>query len=275
MKSELHCHSTCSDGSLAPAEVAARAGRYGVELFCLTDHDSVNGYAATRALLPSSVRVLKGLELSTVEHGKTVHLLCYGLDDGEGCTALEAKLAELRAQRGDRLRQIVDRLRTMGVILDADLILEARHGETPGRPHVAQALVEAGAVRTFQEAFERYLGDDKPAYVPTQSLSVGDGLAWARAAGAKVSLAHPHTLNNFGRVKALFRQHRDAGLEGIEGWYGKYGPAQREPWLRLAKDLDLVVTGGSDFHGAPVPTVVRPGIDLPDAVAQSVLQWLA
>lgn len=274
MRLELHCHSTRSDGSLPPAEVAARAYEYGVELFCLTDHDTVAGYEATREALPDDVTVLRGLELSTVEHGRTVHLLCYGVADDRVQT-LESQLATVRTDRASRLRAIVDRLRELGVELDADAILATiEPGGSPGRPHVAKALFDAGHVDSMQQAFARYLGDGKPAHVESKRLTVARGLELARRAGAKVSLAHPHTLGDVAIVRELFDCHRDAGLTGIEACYGKYGLAHREPWLRLANEFDLVATGGSDFHGDAVPDVVRPGITLSDDVAQRLLMWL-
>ena len=274
MRLELHCHSTRSDGSLPPEEVARRAHAYGVELFCLTDHDTTAGYALTRATLPANVIVLRGLELSAVEHGKTVHLLCYGVDEGSGAEVLHNRLTSVREVRTTRLRAIIERLGELGVQLDAEAIMASVRDKTPGRPHVAKALVDAGVVNSMQQAFERFLGDGKPAHVESRRLTVREGLELARAAGAKVSLAHPHTLGDVAVVRALYAEHRDAGLAGIEAFYGKYGPAAREPWLRVAAEYDLIPTGGSDFHGDTLPDVARPGITMAAADARRVVDWL-
>jgi hypothetical protein len=275
LRLDLHCHSTHSDGSFPADEVARKASSFGVELFCLTDHDTCAGYEATRdELAGQRVRVLRGLELSCKEYDRTVHLLMYGLQDGPGLDALTERLDEIAATRRVRIRKICDRLRTLGVELDAERILIGTHGRTPGRPDVARALVEAGVCSGPREAFTRFLRDDGPAYVAVDRVSVAEGLELGRAAGARMSLAHPHAMREFSLVRDLFRRCRDQGLEGIEARYGKYGKAEAEGWLRLAQEFDLVVTGGSDFHGDMTPGISRPGIVMDDEEAQRLVKWL-
>jgi predicted metal-dependent phosphoesterase TrpH len=271
MRVELHCHSTHSDGSLAAAEVAARAGKTGVELFCLTDHDTLDGYEATAAALPG-VTVLRGLELSCKHDGKTIHLLMYGVKAGAG--ALEERLVGVLEDRRLRLRAIVDRLAELGIQLDGERILRETAGRTAGRPDVARALVAAKAVRSMREAFERYLHDNGPADVAFARISLGEGLELGRAAGARMSLAHPHTLRSAALVAELYRKHQADGLEGIEALYGRYAHAEREVWLRMAKQMGLVVTGGSDFHGEAMPEVHQPGIELHEPHATRLRAWL-
>lgn len=274
MRLELHCHSTCSDGSLSPTEVATRAGAEGVELFCLTDHDTVAGYDATAAALPGA-RVLRGVELSCRYAHKTVHLLVYGVTEGPGLTALQRRLDTVLEDRRTRLRAIIERLRTLGVRLDSEKIMIGTHGHTPGRPDVARALVEAGHVRSQREAFDRYLHDGGPADVALERVSLEEGLQLGRDAGARMSLAHPHTLRSPQLVDEMFAAHRGAGLEGIEAFYGRYGAQERGMWLKLARRRELVVTGGSDFHGSAIPEVPRPGIELPEHHAARLRAWLA
>jgi len=275
MRIELHCHSTHSDGSLPPGEVATKAVRTGVALFCLTDHDTDGGWSATHdAIGDTSCVVLRGLELSCRELGRTIHLLVLGLQDGPGLTALHERLAQVHAERSDRLRRICERLAKLGMPLDEEAILARSHGRTPGRPDVARALVEAGYCKTIPDAFTRWLRDGGAADVPLLRLSVGEGVALARAAGARVSLAHPHTLGEPMLVHELFRRHRDAGLEGIEGGYGLQGPAESARWLILARELDLVVTAGSDFHGELNPAVTQPGRELADEHVGPLFAWL-
>ena len=273
MRLELHCHSTCSDGSLAPEEVAAQAGSYGVELFCLTDHDTMVGYERTREALPQA-RVLRGLELSCKHRGRTIHLLTWGVEEGPGCEALERRLLEVRDLRRERLLAICERLATLGVHLDVDAILAQTEHSTPGRPDVAKALVAAGVCTSMREAFDRYLHDDGPAYVSVDGVTLEEGLALGRAAGARMGLAHPQTLRHHALVRELFQELREAGLEGIEAYYGGVSPAKAQPWLRLADELGLVVTGGSDFHGDAVPHVSAPGIDLPARHSERLRAWL-
>lgn len=273
MRIDLHCHSTHSDGSLAAAEVAARAGKQGVELFCLTDHDSLDGYPATAAALPG-VTVLRGLELSCKHDGKTIHLLMYGVKQGPGADALAQRLVGVLDDRRSRLRAIVDRLAELGIHLDGDQILRETAGRTTGRPDVARALVAAKAVRSMREAFERYLHDNGPADVAFARISLAEGLELGRAAGARMSLAHPHTLRSAALVADLYRRHRSEGLEGIEALYGRYAHAEREVWLRMAKQMALVVTGGSDFHGEAMPEVTQPGIEMHEPHATRLRAWL-
>lgn len=274
MRLDLHCHSTCSDGSLPPEEVAARAKAEGVELFCLTDHDSVAGYAATADAL-AGAHVLRGVELSCRHAGKTVHLLLYGVKDGPGLAALERRLEGVLEDRRTRLRAIIARLRQLGVRLDGEKILIGTHGHTPGRPDVARALVESGHVRSQREAFEKYLHDGGPADVALDRVSLEEGLQLGREAGARMSLAHPHTLRSPPLVDEIFARFRSEGLEGIEAFYGRYNAPERAMWLRVARRRDLVVTGGSDFHGDAVPEVARPGIELPEPLAARLRAWLA
>jgi hypothetical protein len=270
---DLHCHSTRSDGTLEPEQVARRAAEYGVELFCLTDHDTMAGYEQTRVVLTDAV-VLRGLELSCKHHGRTVHLLLYGVTDGPGLVALQHRLDEVNADRSERIKKIVHRLGELGIELDEASVLARTRGRTPGRPHVAQALLDAGVVTSLREAFDRFLRDGGPADVEIDRVSLEDGLALGRAAGAKMSLAHPHTSREPAIVAEMYRELRDHGLEGIEAWYGSYAVAQRRGWLRLAAEQDLVVTAGSDFHGGVLPEIARPGIELPDPHAARLREWL-
>lgn len=274
MRVDLHCHSTHSDGSFAADEVATRAGRMGVELFCLTDHDTLAGYEATRAALPASTTVLRGVELSCKHQTKTIHLLMYGVQEGPGAEALEQRLVGVQDDRRSRLRAICGRLDELGIHLDADQILRDAAGRTPGRPDVARALLAVKAVRSLREAFERYLHDNGPADVAFARISLAEGLELGKACGARMSLAHPHTLRSPALVADLYRRHRADGLEGIEALYGRYAHAEREGWLRLAKQLELVVTGGSDFHGEAMPEVAQPGIELPEPHAARLCDWL-
>lgn len=275
MRVELHCHSTHSDGSFPADEVARRAAKTGVRLFCLTDHDTCAGYDETTAALHDvDCTVLRGLELSCREGNRNVHMLLYGLRDGEGLDALRARLDLVHIERRDRLVKICERLRRLGIHLDADQLLVSTHGRTAGRPDVAHALVAGGHCATPQDAFTRYLRDGGPADVPLQRLSVAEGLALGAAAGARASLAHPHTFGDLTAVRALFRKHRDAGLEGLEAFYGSYAKAQSEQWLTLVRELDLVATGGSDFHGVMNPAVTQPGIELVADRATRLCAWL-
>jgi 3',5'-nucleoside bisphosphate phosphatase len=275
LRLELHCHSTCSDGSLTPEQLAQSLGEYGAELVCLTDHDTMAGCERlATALAERPIQVLRGLELSCKHGTQTIHLLIWGVREGPGQATLERRLAEQRERRRERIVAICERLATLNVTLDPDAILQAAAGRTPGRPDVAKALVAAGVCTSIRDAFDRYLRDDGPANVEIASVSLEEGLALGREAGARMGLAHPHTLRHFAVVRELFVQMRGHGLEGIEAFSGGVSPARAEPWLRLARELDLVPTGGSDFHGAASPDIPRPGIELPLAYGPKLREWL-
>jgi len=275
LRVELHCHSTFSDGSFAADEVARRAAKTNVRLFCLTDHDTCAGYDQTREILePTGCTVLRGLELSCRYGDRNVHVLLYGLKDGAGLDALRTRLDQIHGDRCARLVAICGRLRKLGIEIDADALLARSHGRSPGRPDVARALVVAGVCKTPQDAFTRFLRDGGPADVVLDRLTVADGLALGIAAGGHASLAHPHTLGDFAQARVLLREHRDLGLEGVEAFYGTYPRAETERWLRLADELDLVATGGSDFHGEMNPSVRQPGVILPAAIGERLCAWL-
>ncbi len=274
MRVELHCHSTYSDGSVGARELAQRAADRDVELFCLTDHDTVAGYEETREVLPESCPVLRGVELTCCEGDRTLHLLTYGLDDGPGLQRLRERLTVVGRSRRDRIVAICEKLAGLGIDVDPQPILDAAVGRTAGRPDIARALVAARVCTSPAEAFQRFLGDDKPAFVPADRVTLEEGLAFGRDAGARMSLAHPHMYGNHALVRDLFVRRKSEGLEGIEALYGRYARAQSRGWLQLAEELDLVVTGGSDFHGELMPEVARPVIDFPTPHAERVCAWL-
>ncbi|MEM6989175.1 MAG: PHP domain-containing protein [Myxococcota bacterium] len=274
MRVELHCHSTYSDGSVGAREVARRAADRNVEVFCLTDHDTIAGYDETVDEIASRCTVLRGLELTCVQNGRTIHLLMYGLDEGPALAVLCDRLAVLGQDRRDRIVAICDKLRGLGVTLDPAPILAGAVGRTAGRPDVARALVSAGVCKRPAEAFQRFLGDDGPAFVAVDRITLAEALALGRSVGARMSLAHPHTAGNHALVREMFVERKAEGLEGIEALYGRYARAQARGWLQLAEELDLVVTGGSDFHGDLMPEVSRPVIDLPEPHATRLRDWL-
>lgn len=280
MRLELHFHSTCSDGSHTPEQLAQELAGFAPELVCLTDHDTMAGCDRLAAAFAESagggpaVTVLRGLELTCKHNRQTIHLLIWGVADGPGRETLERRLAEQRERRRERLVAICERLAELGVNLDPAPLLTASAGRTPGRPDIAKALVAAGVCTSVREAFDRFLRDTGPANVEIESLSLAEGLRLGREAGARMALAHPHTLRHYAVVRELFLDFREQGLEGIEAFSGSISPVRAEPWLRLAAELDLIPTGGSDFHGDAAAEVTRPGIELPLAHSPRLRAWL-
>lgn len=266
MRFELHCHSTESDGAESPAAVVARAQTRAIDVFALTDHDR-----CTMAALPSA-RVLRGVEISCHEPttGRTVHVLAYDRSNtgSAGWAALEAALAEVREARRHRLRTMAAKLEQRGVAIDVEALLAGAEGRTVGRPDLAKAMIAAGHATSFKDAFARHLFDGGPVDVPNRSLNLVDALALGRAAGAAMSLAHPHLYDHLS-VK-LLRAHKADGLAGVEAYYAAYDSRERARWIELADELDLVCTGGSDSHEPTTPH----GVDLPPDRAARLVDWL-
>ncbi|MDR7416855.1 MAG: PHP domain-containing protein [Armatimonadota bacterium] len=248
MRIDLHTHTTASDGLLNPRDLVHAARRAGVGVLGVTDHDTVDGIPEALEAAPNlGVTVVPGVELS-VEYGEEeLHLLGYFVDHRAGW--FRDLLQELRASRVDRIREMVCRLRRLGVSVSFDEVTRSGQGAV-GRAHLARALVSAGFVRTPAEAFERYLGRGKPAWVPRSTLSLEEALRAIREAGGLAILAHPGRSRVLAHVAAL----KAAGLDGIEVYYPEHTPQQVERLLALARDLGLLVTGGSDYHGDGVGT---------------------
>jgi 3',5'-nucleoside bisphosphate phosphatase len=274
MRFELHCHSTCSDGTEAPDAVTARAVARNVELFALTDHDTCAGTSATRTGHPATIRSLRAVEISCDDPytGRTLHVLAY--DRGHaGWADLEHKLGDLRTARRNRMRVMAAKLTQRGIRIDVEpLIAEAEaSGRTLGRPDLARLMIKHGAVTSMKEAFTRHLYDGGPVDAPHHALTLADALALGRSANAAMSLAHPHLYDHLG-VRLLREFHKE-GLTGVEAYYGAYAPAERQRWLDLAKELGLVATAGSDFH-SPDDALVPMGVDVPDEHAKRLYDWL-
>ncbi|MBL0213915.1 MAG: PHP domain-containing protein [Myxococcales bacterium] len=267
MRFELHCHSTCSDGTEPPAQVAARAAARAVEVFALTDHDTCAG----SQVVVAGARVIRGVEMSCDHEGRTIHVLAY--DRGQpGWTALEARLANVRTARVNRLRVMAARLEQRGIKIAIDTLITAAGSRAVGRPDLARAMVEVGAASSMRDAFSRHLYDGGPVDVPHHALPISEALALGREAGAAMSLAHPHLYDELSGH--LVRKHRDDGLGGIEAFHGAYDPRERTRWVTLADTLGLVCTGGSDWHG-PEEAQAQPGVDLPADRSNALLRWLS
>lgn len=267
MRFELHCHSTMSDGAESPAEVVARAQARAIDVFALTDHDR-----CTRVVVPGA-RVLRGVEISCHEptSGRTIHVLAYdrATDGNAKWSALEAELAKVCEARRHRLRTMAAKLEQRGIRIDVEPLLEGAQGRAVGRPDLARAMVAAGYATSFKDAFDRHLFDGGPVDIPNRSLVLADALALGRAAGAAMSLAHPHLYDHLG-VK-LLRAHKADGLQGVEAYYAAYDARERARWIELADELGLVCTAGSDSHE---PSTAH-GVDLPPDRATALADWLS
>ena len=241
---DLHMHSTASDGSRAPADVVRAAKAAGLAAIALTDHDSVAGLAEAQiAGAELGVRIVNGVELSAVEGEAETHLLGLHLRD---VLVIERELGALRDMRERRGQQIVEKLVAIGVLVTFDDVLAQAGGGAVGRPHVARALIADGWATDVRDAFDRYLGAGKPAYVAKDQLGMAEAIAIIHSAGGLAVLAHPGGAGTRERLTALIA----LGLDGVEVKHPGHSPSDTARLNTLAAQLGLVLSGGSDWHGA-------------------------
>jgi predicted metal-dependent phosphoesterase TrpH len=242
---DLHTHSIASDGALTPTELIARAAERGVRIQALADHDTLLGVAeAVAEGERRGVRVIPATELNTESEWGDVHVLAYFVDPHD--SPLEERLGWLRENRGRRIDMMVEKLNALGYAVSLDRVREIARGGSLGRPHLAQALFEAGHVPTFDSAFETLISKSSPAYVPRVGLAPLEAVALVRKHGGVPSLAHPGTVVDLERLLPMLVE---AGLVGVECYYPSHTPEFTAMCLRLSKRYGLVPTGGSDFHG--------------------------
>jgi predicted metal-dependent phosphoesterase TrpH len=252
---DLHVHSTFSDGSFTPEQLARMGKQAGLTAMALTDHDGMMGVEAFMAACQEQgLRGIPGVEISVDCKSGTLHMLGYFIHHREA--GVESALAELRGGREDRNHRILERLNALGFALAWDEVAKFAGEDVVGRPHFAQALIEKGYVQGKDEAFDRLLGKGKPAYVDRYRMTAEDSIAMIRKAGGVPVLAHPFTLGmGHKNMKALLKDLADQGLQGIEAYYSEHDAEQQRFCLSQARELGLVVTGGSDFHGVVNPLV--------------------
>jgi len=265
-KADLHTHSTASDGQYPPAELAQLVKKRGADVWALTDHDSVNGVdEAIKAGEQLSLKVIRGVELSADDY-LNLHILGYDFS----VSALKAWFDSLQGGRNDRKYRIRDFLRRKGLEIPLDEVDEEAAGGSVGRPHFAKVMLRHGYVATRKEAFDRYL--DTPEFQKIEKgtkPSAQKCVERIKAAGGKVSLAHPYQIVLNGEtLEKLVKRLRGYGLDAIECYYPIYTPEQTAEYLRIAQKFGLRITGGSDFHGE------KNKPDHPLAAWELELDWL-
>ena len=239
---ELHTHTTYSDGILTPQQLVTRAANAGVKALAITDHDTLYGWdEAIAAAIPYNLEIVPGVELSTVHNGRSLHILGYY----PRRELLEAPLTERLAGRKRRGKQMLENLAEMGYPLE----LPGLDGNMAlGRPHIASAMVKAGYVDSSQEAFERFLGEDQPAYVHYEKFSIQEGISLIRDCGGVPVWAHPYLFRG-GRVEEVLPELIAAGLMGIEVYHPHHGNNKVNRLKELCAEHNLLMTGGTDYHG--------------------------
>lgn len=258
---DLHIHSTASDGSLTPSELLEMAVQLGLKAIAITDHDTLSGsVAALTAGIPSALRFLTGIEISAAappgfQLSGSIHILGYGIDPENA--SLNSLLGVLKTSRENRNPQIIARLGELGFRLDADELSQIVGDAVAGRPHIAQLMVAKGMAESIDDAFNRFLGKNKPAYVEKFRVPMTEAIAAINHAGGIAVLAHPYLcgLNEPDEFERFLKTLQSMGLRGIEAFYPGHSEADTDTYCRLAAKYDLIITGGTDYHGDVTPEI--------------------
>jgi predicted metal-dependent phosphoesterase TrpH len=258
MFADLHLHTYFSDGTYSPEELAAQAQRHSLGAVALTDHDTVEGCVPTAsACAAAGIEFIPGTELTAEQGGHEIHILGYGMDLEN--PRLLAEIGKFQIVRQNRIREMVARLNQLNVPLQAETVFALANCRAPGRPHVARALVKAGLCGSLDEAFERFLKKNRPAWVPKFKMSADHAIALLHQAGAVAIMAHP----GLNRCDEVIPTMVDAGLDGIECFHTKHSTVTVERYLEIADRFRLLVTGGSDCHGSSKGKPVMGTVKLP------------
>jgi hypothetical protein len=258
---DLHIHSNASDGTLTPAQIIKTAQRQGLGAIAITDHDTLEGAKVAQSLAGSSrVSLLSGVEISSAPPPSipctgSFHVLGYGVDPDS--LALNQTLARLQAARRKRNPAIVDRLNRLGFDITVEEVGVVVGDSQAGRPHIARVMVEKGFVQTIDEAFDRYLAQGGPAYVPKYRISCRQAIDVIRRAGGIAVLAHPYllSLKDPAAIEQLVVSLKQTGLQGLEVYYPEHPRRETAFYEHMAKTHQLLMTGGTDFHGAIKPEI--------------------
>jgi len=242
---DLHTHTTCSDGSLSPQDLVRKACEYQISVLGICDHDTTEALdIATRLSVHTPVDVLPGCELTCAESGREYHLLAYCFEPSED--SFQRYLSRTRDQRVARCEAMLERLRAENVDIRMDDVMVHAGGASIVRPHIAQALMAKGYVQSTQEAFDRYLSNHGPVYVPIADQTIDEAIRVIHDAGGIAIIAHPARNITTSRIVELIA----AGLDGVETFYPKHTRQQTRYYHSLVKSYGLLATGGSDFHGS-------------------------
>jgi len=255
---DLHLHTTASDGRLKPSELVGLIAKRGIRFAAITDHDSTEGLSETfeAAQAFPELAIIPGIELSSDIPGKEVHILGYFLDYSN--KEFQATLKQFRVGRVERARLMVEKLSNLGLPVEWDRVIELADGAV-GRPHIAQAMVEKGYISVPQDAFIEYLGRNGRAYVQRPKLTPEEAVEMIRKVGGSAVLAHPIEVGELSDLETILPSLRDAGLDGIEVYYGNYSEPHVSFLQNIAEKYNLVACGGSDYHAFSTPNEVEPG----------------
>ena len=267
---DLHVHSTVSDGRFTPEEIVCKAAELGLSAIAIADHDSIDGIAP--ALLAAQafpqLKVIPNVEISTDNPGGEVHILGYFIDYTN--EELEVNLARFRNSRQTRAQMMIAKLENLGIHIKWQRVQEIAGTGSIGRPHIAQAMLESDYINSLHEAFDKYLGYGKPAYVEREKFTPVEAVELILQAGGLPALAHPLTISN---TETMIIKLKAAGLVAIEAYYNAYTAIEIKSLVNLANKHSLIATGGSDYHGLDENNETPlGGVNMP---AQALAQLIA
>lgn len=266
-EADLHVHTICSDGTMTPEEIVEEAKRHGLKAIAITDHDCVDAIKTAQRLgATMGVYVIPGIELSGYLHPNEVHILGLFIDIED--SNLRDKLEEMRRDRVERVSAMVEKLDGLNIHLEAQEVLDLAGGSPPGRMHVAEVLWKKGYCTEIQEAFNKYIGDACPAYIPKKTITVQQAIELILGAGGVPVYTHPGLTMKDDLLPYLV----EWGIEGLEVYYPTHTPDQVEKYLQIARKYDLAITGGSDFHGQRKPGIPLGKVRVPLSLVVSLME---
>jgi predicted metal-dependent phosphoesterase TrpH len=270
MFADLHMHTSFSDGTYSPEELAAHGKKHNLAAMALTDHDTVEGCARMATACNSlGIEFINGTELTAELNGIELHLIGYFVDTNN--SRLLSEIAEFQRVRQERIHDMVARLNRMNIPLTAQSVFAIANCQSPGRPHVGRALVKAGLCGSMDEAFDRFLKKGRPAYVPKAKMSALHAVELIHQAGGLAVMAHPALNESDSVIPVLV----NAGVDGIECFHTKHSPADSKHYLNVANKYGLLVTGGSDCHGMSKGRPLIGTVKLPYEYVQKMKEVVA
>lgn len=249
-RADLHCHSTCSDGSSSPEELVGLALNLGLSGLSITDHDNVTAYPEILNMAKKQgLLMFPGVEFSANFQKKSLHVLAYSFNVSH--SAITSLCEKHKSRRIERNELILQNLLKKNMPLSWNEVAEGHEGSSLGRPHIALAMVKRGYVNNIQEAFKKYLGDGKLCYAEGTPISLNETLEAIHQAGGLAVLAHPHLINNNAFISEVLK----LPFDGLECYYSKFPANDQKRWVEFAQKKGLLITGGSDFHGSNKPDI--------------------
>lgn len=243
-RADLHCHTTFSDGTMTPEELLCHAKEIGLSGISITDHDTIDAYITAPGIAKELGLLLgSGVEFSSIFQGISIHILGYDFDLSS--PAISGLCERHKTRRNERNKAMLEKLSRLSMFIDEEELL-SMGDRSIGRPHIALLMIKKGYVSSIKEAFNTYIGDGKPCFVPGVGISSEETIAAIHKGGGKAFLAHPHLLGHANKIKQLLK----LPFDGIECHYGRFPPEQEKRWIRVAEEKSLLISGGSDFHGS-------------------------